>query len=161
MIITAHIAAGAAIGSISDINPGIAFAAGVLSHYILDSVPHLEFGVFLPEEERDILKYKIDAKTIIAVGADILIAGILWLYLLFKFKSQNVGIFWGGLGAILPDIIDNSPFWSAYTRKLPILRTFYWIHHTVHAKLESKKWYFGLISYIILAGGLAWYWLKF
>ena len=161
MIIAAHVAAGAAIGTIPEINPALAFLAGFLSHYVLDFVPHLELSTFLPKEHSDVLTCKINFKVILIIGVDLLIAALVWLIFFWHFSAQRSAIFLGSLGALTPDILDNSPFWSKYTRKMPVLRNFYAAHIFFHQSLNAKNWYWGLILYIIMAGGFLWYLLKF
>lgn len=76
-----HLAVGGAVGGCVG-NGGLAFLAGVVSHGLLDAVPHY-----------DIKDYRVDV-ALAAAG----FAGVLGL------GYWGTPVFWGALGAVVPDI---------------------------------------------------------
>ncbi len=81
MTVLTHMAVGGAVGSLVE-SRGLAFGLGLLSHVPLDVIPHYEF-------EKMWLEVAIVAGffgTLIATG------------------HAGTGLFWGALGAVLPDL---------------------------------------------------------
>jgi len=145
MTLTAHVCAGSAIATVSD-DPLIGFFAGLLSHHILDAIAHSDFGS-LGGNINNIFKNK---KNLFYVLADILIALIIFTFFALKI-SDFVQIFWSVAGAILPDVIDNSPFWSKYTRKVFPTNYYHKFHETVHYTILNKKYFWvGIITQLIV-----------
>ena len=81
MIISPHVALGSYLGSRAASTPR-AFAAGFLSHYLLDAVPHRDYQI----NQRKLLM------------ADFLLA-----FSLVDFNKKSLA---GALGAISPDLIE-------------------------------------------------------
>lgn len=75
-----HLAVGAALGSFTD-SRSLSFLLGLVGHVPLDLVPHYEFE-----------KFWVDALAVVAILSALLVAGL-----------GGTGIFWGALGAVLPD----------------------------------------------------------
>lgn len=76
-----HMAVGAAVGSLTDSATGAALL-GLASHVPLDVMPHYEFQ-----------KMWVEAAVVLGVFGAMLFAGM-----------ERSGIFWGVLGAAVPDI---------------------------------------------------------
>ena len=89
----AHAAAGAAIGAIVGA-PVLAFTLGVVSHVVLDVVPHYD----LPD-------YRVDVVlTILVAGAVAALSG--W----------HTGVIWGAVGGFAPDL-ENLLFKMGWIRE--------------------------------------------
>ncbi len=147
MTLTAHIAVGSAIGYATG-NPVLGFFAGFLSHHIIDSIAHSDAGS-LGSDIENIFKDKIG---LFWVFIDILLAGALFLVFLVHTGFSPV-IFWGAVGGAMPDIIDNSPFWSPSLRKTFPTNYFHKFHDTIHWTITSKKYlWVGFLTQAILIG---------
>lgn len=103
MFLTVHAAAGIIVG-IKTGNPILAFIAGVISHFILDMIPHgdqdlVEGNDHFSPRERKLLRYVGVADTIIMLAE----LGILyWLGLAPLTWSVSAAV----VGALLPDFLN-------------------------------------------------------
>jgi len=86
LTVVTHMAVGAAVGTITDNAAGAALL-GLLSHVPLDVMPHYEFE-----------KMWVEVAVVMGVFGAMLAAGL-----------GTSGIFWGALGATVPDI--ENLFW--------------------------------------------------
>jgi hypothetical protein len=80
LTVVTHMAVGAAAGSFLDSQVGAALL-GAASHVALDAMPHYEFE-----------KLWVELAAVVAVFGGLLLAGM-----------GGTGLFWGALGAALPD----------------------------------------------------------
>ncbi|PIS07769.1 hypothetical protein COT78_01780 [Candidatus Berkelbacteria bacterium CG10_big_fil_rev_8_21_14_0_10_43_13] len=111
-------------------NPAGAFVVGVISHFILDSIPHfdnLDNECFSPRQ--------------IAFTATDLIVAFLLMFFVVKLPL-NETIFsssyaWGALGGFLPDMFDNVPFWKKQFLATRFGKAYHRLHAGVHRKQPS------------------------
>ncbi len=153
MMAAPHMIVGAILGSLIQNFP-LAFLAGIASHFIFDAIPHLEFSIFWPEDRQDNLRLTVGEY--IFVFFDVLI-GVLLVLWIFYARAENWPILVAAFGAILPDLIDNVPFWSPRLRKLPGFKQFHQFHQFIHSGLSKKYWIFGLSVYIMIIGIAIWF----
>lgn len=153
MIAAPHMIVGAILGDLITNYP-LAFLAGFASHFIFDAIPHLEHSTFWKKGERK--EFHLTKGEYFFIFSEILI-GLLIVLWFFLSRSKNWAILIGAFGAILPDFIDNVPFWSPFLRKFPIFKQFHQVHNFIHhRKMDPKNWIFGLIVYIIIIGIFMW-----
>ena len=158
MISTSHLLIGAATGAATG-NPAGAFFVGVASHFAMDMVPHVDIGTFISPQRKNNLNF--NKSEYVEAFADIIIGGAVVLLLIFKSSHFNaVNMFWGAAGGISVDVIDNVPFWSNYTRELPIFKSMHNLHSKLHFNIDSKYWYLGTLTQVLFAGGSLFYLLK-
>lgn len=161
MLTVPHLLAGAAIGStIPDSLAGnvLAFGFGWLTHYVLDTIPHWErmvdpfgdddFKTTLPARKwpRHVF-YQAVADVILALV--ILVVVLNWWGDPVPFWRES--IFWGAVGGIGPDVVDNTPFWNRFLTKLPFIRRETNFHQTVHITDQAQKAmprYLGLVTQV-------------
>lgn len=149
MLILAHSTVGLLIGTVVK-NPVLSFFLAWLSHYVLDFIPHSDTGYF-KNTEKDWLKNK---KVVIWVFIDALLS-ITLFYLVILKTGFTLSILAGYLGSLVPDILDNSPFWSGTLHKIPLIQ---WEHKRIHnrfhntAKRDGSFIFLVLTSYIINIG---------
>lgn len=134
MNLSAHVAVGAAVGYLTK-NPVLGFAAGFLSHHIIDSLPHTDGGSL----EVDVKNFAKDKRiiTIVAIDFVLLTLVVLFLYTLHGFYLPMV---LGAIGGALPDLIDNMPFWSPRLRKIYPFNYYHRFHEYFHFTIENKNW---------------------
>jgi len=140
MLLTPHAMVGAAIGASTD-NLAYIIILAILSHFILDFIPHFDWGTWHEGDK----KFKLVTKDYLLVGCDISILLIL-TYFLWHNVGSNIYILVGMFFAVLVDLIFNVPFWQEFTRNAPILKNIQKIHEKVHFRLKQKYWYLGVIT---------------
>lgn len=116
-----------------------AFAVGFLSHYVLDALPHWE-RLFGPHYNEQLPRnHKLWPRHIYIQGSvDIFIGLVLLGYFIFKAPgSYELVIFLGGVGGILPDLIDSAPWWKHLTKEVPFWSVISKLHQSVH--MDYKK----------------------
>lgn len=158
MLIVGHTAIGLATGLLIP-NPVGAFMAGVVSHHIADAIPHFDPGTFLldrPRQPRGPADYQLRDWLFVALDVALTIILLINLYAYLptdRFGSIAAGI----LGANLPDLVHNVPFWS------PALRRFGWIrwwqekiHWKYHSTVPPRRWYVGLATQLVTLGAVIW-----
>lgn len=150
MILSVHAFVGAAAGRIFP-NPVVAFIIAFLSHFILDALPHWEYGLasFSENKENPLLnKIILSRKTIndlLHTSFDFLVGAIIAI-LIFKnggiFTKDSIPLIAGIFGGIFPDILQLAYF---KIRRQPFT-TLQKFHLRIHTKRESPIFPYGLIS---------------
>jgi len=135
---------GAAIGASTD-NLGYIIILAILSHFILDIIPHYDWGIW-HEGERD---FHLRLRDYLLVATDGLLL-LIFTYILWDNIAGNLNILIGMFFAVLIDLIFNVPFWKNYTVNAPILKYVQKLHETFHFRLKQKYWYLGVITQIIV-----------
>jgi len=125
----AHIMAGALIGQLAPI-PSAALAGGVLSHYVLDAVPHTEGKTFRPRPACALPVISVD---LVEAGIEFFVglAVVAWLISTCPALNTRATVF-GVLGALLPDFIDL-PMGFLFRRPLVHARQLHWTVTRPHA----------------------------
>ena len=96
MIITPHMLVGAAIGAHCD-NIWAAFCFGLISHYLLDALPHWDYLKRVKISNPDHLK---------KIGLDFILGGLLVLFLTWS-SPQKFFILVALGAALLPDCLET------------------------------------------------------
>lgn len=160
MTITPHILTGAALASLLPAGSTTirltGFVLGFASHYVLDVVPHWErlYGVHYNDELPG--SYANWPRHITLQGlADTFIgcATFFTVLILIVPDSIRVTVLLGGIGAALPDLMDSVPWWSNYTKRLPIWRYLTRLHDWVHLDYDLQRKlpsFLGLVSQIVV-----------
>ena len=162
MLAIPHLLTGAVIGDLVEGLPyssPLAFILGWLSHYVLDAIPHWEMYIPIkisPHFETDDPIGKWPKIVLVNVFFDILIGVSLVIFFIGKTSFWHSAIFWGALGAISPDVIDNIPFWNRYTQKLPVLKQLKSVHQFIHIDNKGQKGYLGIVSQGLIIGLMIW-----
>ncbi len=146
MYITIHSAVGGAIGQfISD--PFVAFLIGVVSHFILDIIPHGD-----EEVTKKVTWLKsARSKLFFVVGSDFTI--LFFFFIFWTLNSpvdQLLGMFAGIAGGIVPDALwgfhelTDAPFLRWYRKKHSAL------HNIIKTKLTTKQGFMLQIPLLII-----------
>lgn len=150
MMVVAHVAVGAAVGSLTG-DPVLAFIAGTASHFVMDAVPHFDPGTFMEpgKEHYGIREY--------IWGSADLLACLGFIAVLAMHHAHPALIIAGGIGGLSPDAVLNTPFWKEYTRPIP---GFHWvqekIHQGWHRTVLPTSWLAGVLTQLIAIGGSLW-----
>ncbi len=143
MFITVHAAAGIIIGKQID-NPIIAFVVAIISHFILDIIPHGDqklgkkfFGLRFGGNELTDAEKSLKAIALYGlIDAFSLIFLILYLFRNFPILDSD-SVTWGIIGSILPDMLVG----LYVIGKFKPLKWFYefhtWNHHLLLNKMKS------------------------
>ena len=146
MLATPHLLAGAAVAS-SGLPPDISLPLCFLSHFVLDAIPHFETSAVFIKFRK--LEDEMTQPEIVYAFFDVLIGSGLVLY--FYFLHHNPLILWGAFLALLPDIVDNVPFWYGI-RKFPVFKQLHQVHDFVHFTLDPQHWFWGIFTQVIILG---------
>jgi len=124
MIVSAHVVTGGAVGELVG-NPAGAFTVGIISHFILDSIPHFDHF------DNDCFSWR----QIIFTGTDLIVAAILMFAVVKLPLNQTIfssSYAWGALGGFMPDMLDNVPFWKKQFLATKFGKFYHHIHNSVH-----------------------------
>lgn len=147
MLIAVHSVAGGIVGE-SLGNPVLAFLAGFVLHFILDAIPH--------EYEHDDKKMSVLDISLLII--DIIITVIVWRKYFGAGLNLQSSFFWGALGGIFPDLLDNIPILKLYFRKTKFGKVFHNFHENV------QKIIVGVVPGFLIQYGLLilmiWYWVQ-
>ena len=106
MLLTPHTLVGASIGA-SIQNIPLIIVLGISSHFVLDAIPHFDWGTW-HNYEKD---FQLEAKDYILLICDIMLATVLF-YWVWNANNFDYLMLLGAFCAVLPDLIDNVPFWK-------------------------------------------------
>jgi hypothetical protein len=147
MLITPHIAVGSAIGSVLD-STLLVVILSIISHYVLDMMPHYDSGVRHGNPEGGIV---FDFWDWMLIGFDIVI-GLCLIYVFYKYTGK-INVVWGGMATFMVDFLDKIFFVSFKNgklgldpkRKVPLMSNLVKFHQKIHFKLNPKYWYWGVV----------------
>lgn len=159
MMIVGHTAIGVATG-LALSNPVAAFAVGVVSHHIADYIPHFDPGSFYtgqPWRLRTAREYSSIDWLIVTVDVLLTIALVVFLAQSIS-PDQTSAVVGGVLGANLPDLVHNVPFWNKQTRKIGWIR---WWQDNIHRRFQTtvplSHWQFGVATQVVTIALVTWY----
>ncbi len=121
MLLAAHSIVGGVVGSKAD-SAIAAFMLGVVTHFLLDSIPHYDTTD----------KGKFTIRQIILTFFDLALGILVICYVV---KPQDLVFWWGVLGGLVPDISDVTPFWRNSFRKTKFGYNF----HMLHERIQKYK----------------------
>lgn len=133
MTLLVHAAAGALIGQYAN-NPAIAFFYGILSHIILDAVPHGDSGLYKKYKNKEVSARKAMAGSIIDS-----ICAIIFVLIFFNLDIAPSRLITSLaiVGSIIPDILIG--FYELLEPKAPkVLRIIHRWHFKNHDFIAKK-----------------------
>jgi len=142
----AHMLTGALIGQMAG-NPVVAVAGGLVSHVLLDAIPHTEGRTFNPEARQTPGLLTPD---LLEAGLEFVAGAVIVGWLLGGCPAVHGGpVALGILGALLPDLVDQ-PLERLFQINLLHIRGLHWTVARRHA-----LW--GILTQLAVAGtaGLA------
>ncbi len=144
MVLSSHTALGAAIGSVVT-NPFWGFVAGIISHHLVDIIPHTDVGSYggsvhnLFKERKILIFFIVDA----FLALLILLVGLK--------LSNDLFILSAVTGSVLPDVIDNSPLWSPHLRKKFPFNYYHFFHEKFHCTITERRYlWLGYLTQVLI-----------
>lgn len=146
MTLTTHASLGAVIARTVG-TPLLAFVFGLLSHFLIDMIPHGDTGL-----SDNFRVHKRRKKQVVAYAMVDAIIAIFFVLLLANTRDiESVRTFsWGIIGAVLPDLLVG----LYDITKSPLLRWFYRLHFFFHDFFVKRKGdvplYYALMAQVVL-----------
>lgn len=153
MITTVHFLVGGAVGVITG-NPYAAVAAGFVSHFVCDAIPHLDVSPDAPRKDDEDIIFTPALWGQVWVDGLVGIAVALYFWGRLDSFSLVSPFIWGAFGGFLPDLIDNVPFWNQGFRATWFGKTFHRIHESTHELWQKlfpmrRFWWLGVITQLV------------
>ncbi len=160
MILTAHIIFASAVSSAGRFSLPTAFLFGLISHHLLDFIPHLDAGCVWLKKDRVAGVMPKAAVIFIAVDALFSLGFLIWCA--FFLKMNWAILLSASFGAALPDlIVTGFPFFIPKIRIWPWVKKYEKFHYSLFDHLNiSNNWIFGIFSTILIIGVSFWLLLK-
>jgi hypothetical protein len=146
MVFTPHIITGGAISVLAKANPATSFVFGLLSHYMLDVLPHWDYPLLSSTKSSSEnaldgtinVRGKAFAIDLVKVSIDFLIGLSITIYFFRDFYSVATlftsPVLWGSFGAVLPDLLQ----FTYYQVKREPLTTHQRFHDFMHTDIRLK-----------------------
>jgi hypothetical protein len=159
MIPTGHLLVGGAVGAAiavecsSPLAVPAALAAGIVSHHLLDLLPHTDAATFWPDPRE--LPWHVAALVALEVLVGLCLTGLVYVA-----HHTTLAFIAGALGGMLPDLLDEVPLWARHWRQTWVGASWHRWHCRLHCPDMSGTWVAGLvIDAAVISGGL-WYLLR-
>jgi hypothetical protein len=125
-----------------------ALGLGVLSHHLLDFIPHTDAATFWPDASKPI------PRLIGAVVAIEVLVGLVLTGALFISQHMTLTFLCGAVGGIVPDVLDEVPWWQQRFRRTTLGGVWHRWHLRWHCASMEKTWLTGIIidAFVIGAG---------
>lgn len=154
MIPTAHLFTGGAIGAALRRQPWLVPPVAFASHLVLDAVPHLdEAGLFRP-------RYAPPPEMQALVVLDAAVGVLLLWWMHRRLRGADGGLWaWvaaGAFFALLPDLVDNMPYWSPELRAYPLIAALHAVHAGVQWNVPIEQWLLGTVTQVVAIAAGAW-----
>lgn len=154
MLATAHVVIGAAAG-LAMPNTPLAFIVGIVTHHLMDIVPHWDPGSFYyPKNSPEDLSVRDVVIAVIDLAVAVYIVVQLMTLPALPYEARNM--LWGAVGGIVPDLWHHSPLLRRFTRHWSWSGTWYRFHNVFHTTVSQKHWWFGIATQLVFAG-VAWW----
>jgi hypothetical protein len=152
MTIMPHALIGATTATLAGNNYLLAFVFGVISHFLMDALPHLDPKFLLT---KDVSGSKKWSNWIYAFILGEFTLTVFIFYFLRHRPDFNI-LLCGALGGIFPDLIVNNPLLE-FLRRKPVIKYLFHFHDKIHLDIPDNFWYLNLIVEVLLIGGSLWY----
>jgi hypothetical protein len=159
MITTGHLLIGGALGATATaLLPAptavpVALGLGILSHHLLDILPHTDAATFYPDPRR----IPWFAITVVVVEN---LLGLTLTSMLLIAQYTTWAFAAGALGGVLPDLFDEIPFWQQHFRRSYLGGVWHRWHQRLHCADMGEHWTMGLVIDATVCGGGLWYLLR-
>lgn len=156
MLTTPHALVGASIGVASG-NPVLGFAGAIVSHYLLDAIPHTDPGTFHYDEPEPI---KVTSRDLTMGLVDLGLTLGLLTWLAGAAPIVTWSTLAGIVGAILPDVVAVARFVFPKLYNIDWLRKYYELTKKYHRTSPPSQWILGMITQLTVIVLCLWYLLE-
>ncbi len=148
MTLTTHALVGAAAASFFPQSPYLAFAAGFVSHFAIDALPHWDYGHCLRSMRKsptqrmhtDLLLGKDFLRDLFVIAGDALLGFVLTFGAAWILKiSPEIALVGAGAG-IYPDLLQFVYYKIRTTRFEPVLQYLQHFHMRIQEGREHTEW---------------------
>jgi len=156
MILITHAIVGAAAGRLVS-NPLLSFVLGLVSHFLIDAIPHWSYGlasVILDEKnplKKDMVIDRHSIKDFVFIGIDFC-SGIILAVFIFQgkinFTDVPLPLLCGALGGVFPDALQFVYFKIRRQPLIAIQKLHIWFHFN-HVK-DNVSLPYGILSQTIV-----------
>src|SRR5262249_34191750 len=149
MILTGHMLIGGATGLAATLlfpspwTVPLALGMGVLSHHLLDLLPHTDAATFWPEPRRV-------PRLAAAVVAVEVFLGCCLTGVLFAAQHTTWAFAAGAFGGTLPDLLDEMPLWQRRFRRTTFGAAWHRWHNRLHCADMAAWWRAGLVIDVLV-----------
>src|SRR5262249_18827216 len=154
MIETGHLLIGGAVGVgtglilPSPVAGPAALGLGILSHHLLDLVPHTDAATFWPDPRKPI-PWLICAIVFLEITLGLTVTGVLYMS-----QHTTIPFILGAAGGMLPDLLDEVPLWQERFRRTSWGAVWHNWHMRLHCSSMEKAWKTGIvIDVCVIAAG--------
>lgn len=135
MILSTHMVAGAMIGAVAAHNLPMAAAAGFMSHFILDTIPHWDYKIGSIEQKGVVVDNDMNVRSrafiidLCKIGFDFLIGLTLIAIAFSSYPSYIIiGALVGGIMGMIPDPLQFVYWKMRFSWMKPLQRFHSWMH---------------------------------
>ena len=154
MFIVPHAAVGASIAKHFGKGKSlVVFVLAWVSHYVLDALPHTEVSTFL-ETSKELIT--VTREELAVFGIDLALAVVI-VWILKKLGWWKPFYWWGVVGAMMPDILDNVPRVNVWLRQFHPFDWLHQLHQWAHINMSVNLWVLGVILPIVVVALAIWY----
>ncbi|MDD5109982.1 MAG: hypothetical protein PHI63_02075 [Patescibacteria group bacterium] len=140
MYSTVHVATGAALGSFTS-NAPLAFGIGMLSHFLLDRIPHNDPDFPKGKTRRELLVHPAVHRFLVIAAIDMAITVLMMTWILTTLPHfPRLPLISGAIGGMLPDVL----FVISFAVSHPWLKWYNRFHENIH--FDEKKIRMSLIT---------------
>ena len=158
MILATHAIAGAALATVMPDQPILAFTAGVMSHFLLDTIPHWDYELRSKREDEnnplnnDIVVSRDFWFDLIKIDGDALAGLALAWFFFHQFFTDHGQLGFltfalGVAGGLFPDVLQFAYFKLRSPWLAALQRFHYWIHADHERKLKP---FVGVVTQALL-----------
>ena len=163
MVLVAHLALATSVSASARFSLAGAFLFGLVSHHLLDFIPHLDAGSFWSVEDKRAGIMPNRVRIFILIDVLLSLGYLVWLG--WGLKISWPLLFWASLGAALPDlIVTGFPFFIPRLRNWPILKRYEKFHCVFFQNFQNAPppggWILGIFSTVLIIGVSGWLLLK-
>jgi hypothetical protein len=159
MITTGHLLIGGAIGATAtallpeSLAVPAALGLGILSHHLLDLLPHTDAATFYPDPR------KVPWSAVVVVALENLVGlAVTVAFLVAQFPTWAFAL--GALGGVLPDLCDEIPLWQERFRRSWLGGIWHRWHLRLHCSDMANNWTLGLAIDVGVVGAGLWFLLS-
>ncbi len=162
MILATHGIVGGAIGYLLPQNPILSFSLGILSHFVIDAIPHWHYPLLSGKIDKenplnnDLLINKWFILDLFNIGLDFIFGIVISVFIFHpevSFDTAIISILSGAIGGVFPDPLQFI-YWKLPNKlMLPLQKFHIWIHSETDI---DNKHLIGIMTQIAFAAAVIW-----